>query len=264
MPLVLKEKLVRVDRRESFALVIFDCPANGNAISAALMNELSDALTELQTDKSIRAIILTGAGNVFSSGMDAEEISLMNPEQARTFSRSCQWVAGLIEGLGKPVIAAINGQALGSGCDLALACAWRIASPSAVFSYPETYTAMIPGSGGTMRLPQIVGSSRALEIILTGEIVNAGQALNDGLINRMVDSDNDLLPVCEELCRQISRNAPLAIKYAMEAVNLGGQMNLANGLLLESAIFGLCFATEDVQEGTRAFLEKRAPNFKGR
>ncbi len=257
------EKTIIIDRRESFATVTVDRTAKQNALNAAMIDDLSKAFTELQQDPNVRSIILTGGGKCFSIGTDSDELSTMTPEQAVNFAQAGRALTCLIEDPGKPVIAAINGEVVGCGGELALACAWRIAISSAMFALPQVKSGLIPGFGGAARLSRIIGKSRALELILLGEPISSDDALRIGLVNRVV-AEEDLLMVCQELARMIGRNAPLAIKYAIEAVNHGSEMSLADGLRLESALFGLCFATEDVQEGTKAFLEKRPPEFKGR
>lgn len=248
---------IQIDRRDSFALVAL----RPKTINIAMLDELLNSFAELQNDALVRAVILIGTGEFFSAGWQVKELS---PEQARSFALKGQALANLLESFGKPVIAAINGLATSGGCDLALACAWRIASPNATFAYPEVSFGLISAFGGTVRLPRIVGKARALELLLTGESISAEKAARIGLVNQVVASPEMLLPTCEELAQRISRNAPLAIKYAMETVNYGSEVSLTDGLRFESSLFGLCFATEDVQEGTKAFLEKRQPVFKGR
>ncbi len=248
---------IRVDQRDSFALVAL----RQSRINAAMLDELLSAFAELQGDDSVRSIILTGNGEFFSIGLELKDLS---PEQARNFALKSQTLANLIENLGKPVIAAINGVLSGNGCGLALACAWRIASPSAKFAYPKVSSGVITAFGEAIRLPQIIGKARALEFLLTGEPISADEARRIGLVNRVVATPAELMPACEELAKKISHNAPLAIRYAIETVNYGSETSLDNGLQLESSLFGMCFATEDVLEGTKAFLEKRQPMFKGR
>lgn len=252
------EKKVQVDRRDAVALVTL----TPQALNRAKIEELIRAFAALQRDAGVRAVVLTGAGEVFSSGADIEEMSGWTPEQAKEFARAGQSLTGLIENLGKPVIAAVNGLAAGGGLELTLACAWRIASSDAKFALPEVSLGRLPGFGGAGRLTGIIGKARALEMILTGEPVSAEEALRIGLLNRL-SRPKELLPVCLALADQISRNAPLAVKYAMETINHGGKLSLEDGLRLESAFFGLCFATTDVEEGTKAFLEKRPPVFTG-
>jgi enoyl-CoA hydratase len=253
------EKTIRVDRRESFALVTLDQEAKLNALSSAMVDDLLSTFAELQSDIAVRAVILTGSQSVFAAS-DAEELAAASPEQIRALAIKRQSLTALIENFGKPVIAAINGLASGSGCDLALACAWRMASPDATFDFSEASSSI----GGSVRLAKVIGKSRALEVLLVGKPISADEALRIGLINRVANSAEALLTICEEMARQISRNAPLAIKHAMESVNHGSELPLSDGLRLESALFGLCFATADVQEGTKAFAEKRPPNFIGR
>ncbi len=228
-----------------------------------MIAELACAFAELRDDAGISVVILTGKGDAFSVGRNAKEARSRSVEQGQSFADVWQALTELIENPGKPVIAAIHGPARGHGCELALACTWRIASADATFAVSELSSGQLPGFGGAMRLSKIIGRARALEMILTGESLSAEEAMQIGLVNRVVNGQEELLPVCEELARQISRNAPLAIKYALEAVNQGSELPLVNGLQLESALFGLCFATKDVLEGTSAFLEKRPPVFKG-
>jgi len=258
------EELIRVDRRDAVALVTLDHASEQNALDAAMIAGLSRAFAELRDDRSVRVVILTGAGQAFSAGAEVEKLRGLTPEQAKSFACAGQALTDSVENLGKPVIAAVNGPAYGGGCELALACAWRIASSRASFALPGGSSGLMPGFGGTTRLPKVVGKARALEMILTGAAIPAGEARRIGLVNRLVNPPEELLAVCEELARQVSRNAPLAVKYALEAVNHSSEVSFADGLQLESTLFGLCFATEDVQEGTRAFLEKRPPVFKGR
>lgn len=251
---------IRVDRRDSFALVTLQ----RSTVNAAMLDELLSAFAELQDETSVRTIILTGTGEIFSAGSELNELATASPEQARRFSIKGQRLTSLIENLGKPVIAAINGMASGNGCDLALACAWRVASPDAAFAYPEVSSGLMAAFGGSVRLPKTIGKARALELLLTGEPIAADEALRIGLVNQVVTPPEELLTACEKLAQRISRNAPLAISYAIETVNYGSEVSLNDGLRLESSLFALCFATEDSQEGTKAFLEKRQPNFNGR
>jgi len=260
----MKETFVCVDRQEATALITLGRAPEQNTLSMAMIEELSDVFAGLQNDREVRVVLLTGEGEVFSIGPDIDEIRALTPEQAGRLAYAGQTLTSLIENFGKPVIAAINGPAHGSGCELALACTLRIASPQATFALPGASLGLVPGFGGTSRLSHIIGKARALEMMLTGGPICAEEALRIGLVNRVAIEMEQLLPICKELARQISRNAPLAIRYALEAVNHGSQMSLVDGLRLESALFGLCFATEDVQEGTKAFWEKRLPIFKGR
>ncbi len=257
--------MILCGRRGSFAVVTINREAEENALDLAALRELTQGFSELKSDDGVRAVILTGAGDQsFSTGAEVEAMSALAPDQANEFARAWQALAILIEDLGKPVIAAVNGSAYGGGCDLALACTFRVAAANAKFGYPEVSLGVSPGFGVTTGLPRLIGKARALEMILIGEAIDAEEALRIGLINRVAQDRNELTAVCEELAMKIGRNAPLAIKYALEAVNHGSEVSLDEGLRLESALFGLCFATEDVREGSRAFLEKRQPVFKGR
>jgi len=262
--MMLEEGLIRIDRQEFIALITLNRASEQNALNAAMIVSLLSAFNEIKDDVDVRVVILTGAGQAFSFGATAEQVRALTLEQATSFARARYALFDLIENLGKPVIAAVNGPASGGGCELALACAWRIASSHATFGRPELSSGLMPDLAGKTRLPRIIGQAQALEMLLTSEPIEAGKAMRIGLINRIVDEPEALLPTCEELARQISRNAPLAIKYALEAINSGSEVSLAEGLELESALFELCFATEDAREGTRAFLEKRPPVFKGR
>jgi enoyl-CoA hydratase/carnithine racemase len=260
---MINEVFVRCERHDKFALAIIDRQARDNALNQAAIEQLSRTFAELRNDPAVRAVILTGAGEqAFSIGADLEELSHLTPEQAVAYGRAGGELAALIEGLGKPVIGAINGLASGGGCELALVCAWRIASASAAFALPDLRRGLIPGWGGGSRLARVIGKSRALAMILTGEPIAAEEALRIGLVDHVV-ADGELMTVCEELARRIARNAPLAVKYALEAVNHGSEVALAEGVRLESALFGLCFASGDFREGVKAFLEKREPVFKG-
>lgn len=249
----------------AIATVTITRPAQQNALDAATLDALLHVFTEIKNAADVRVVILTGAGEeAFSAGTESAALSEQTPEQAREFARAGQTLINLIEHLGKPVIAAINGLAYGSGCELALACTWRSAVAHAQFAQPAAKLGRLPGFGGATRLPRIIGKARALEMLLTGAPMEAEEALRIGLINRVVQDGSELLSVCQELALQISRNAPLAIKYALEAVNHGSELSLQAGLRWEAALFGLCLATEDGREGTRAFREKRAPVFKGK
>ncbi|MCI0524614.1 MAG: enoyl-CoA hydratase-related protein [Acidobacteria bacterium] len=248
--------------RDPFAVVAINREARNNAFDFVTLRELARVFSELRSNTSVRAVILTGAGDqTFSEGADVEEMSALTAEQAKDFALAEQNLASMIEDLGKPVIAAINGAAYGVGCELASACTWRIAVATAKFGFPEISRGFF---GGASRLRCIIGGSRALEMILTGELIDAEEALRIGLVNRLARDRKELMAVCEDLAIRISRNAPLAVKYALEAVNRGARLPLDDGWRLESALFGLCLATEDAREGTRAFLEKRQPVFKGK
>lgn len=235
-----------------------------NALNSAVVGELIRAFLASKTDGAVRVVILTGAGQkAFVAGADIAEMSELSPQDARKFAERGQQLSLLVERLGKPVIAAVNGFALGGGCELALSCHIRLASEAAHFGQPEVKLGLLPGFGGSQRLPRLVGKGRALEILLGGGTIDASEALRIGLVNRVVSADS-LVGAARELATQIAANGPLAIEYCLAAVLSGADMPLDEGLRLEAALFGLCFASDDMREGTKAFLEKRNPEFKGR
>jgi enoyl-CoA hydratase len=254
---------IAFDLRDSIALVGLNRPEKLNALTRRALAELREVFERIEREQNVRAVILTGTGQrAFSAGTDIGELSMMDVEEARLAAQSGQDVCGLIESCGVPVIAAVNGLAAGGGCELALACHIRIASETARFSLPETKLGVIPAYGGTQRLARVVGSNRALEMMLTGAEVTAAEALRFGLVNRVV-AHTQLLSEAESLAREIASLAPLAIRACLEAVTRGLRLPLAEGLELEAELFSRLFATEDMREGTRAFLEKRPPSFKG-
>jgi len=249
---------------EKVARITFNRPNVLNALNRKTMDELGDCLNTVRADDEIRVLILTGAGEkAFIAGADINELSQQTPVNGREFTLYGQEIIHRLETLGKPAIAAINGFALGGGCELALACTLRIASRNAKLGQPEVKLGLVPGYGGTQRLPRLCGKGVAHELILTGEMISAEEALRVGLVNRVVDSA-ELLATAEAIAKKIIANAPLAVKYAMEAVAHGMEMPQEEGLYLEATLFGLCCATQDMREGTRAFLEKRPPKFEGR
>jgi len=222
------------------------------------------AFEDARDDSEVRGVIFTGAGDkAFIAGADINEVATDTPVQAEEKTRFGQGVMDLIENLGKPVIAAVNGFALGGGCECALACTIRVAAESAKFGLPEVKLGIMPGYGGTQRLPRLVGKGSALQLILTGGIVSAQEALRIGLVNEVVPAA-ELMSRAEAILNQIEANAPLSIKFALEAVNKGLETSLADGLLLESSLVAICTSTDDKKEGTSAFLDKRAPKFQGR
>lgn len=239
-------------------------PEKLNALNAQLIGDLEGCFRALEEDYEAQVVILTGAGEkAFVAGADIGEIASLSPLEAREFSRRGQQVFDRIENLGKPVIAAVNGYALGGGCELAMACSLRIAAETARFGQPETKLGLIPGYGGTQRLARLVGKGRAIELLTTGEPITAQEAYRWGLVNQVVPA-KELIAACEALAGKIMANAPLAVKFVLEAVNRGLEMSLAEGLALEASLFGLCCASEDMKQGTRAFLEKRPPKFTGK
>ena len=249
---------------EQIARITFNRPNVLNALNRKTMDELGDCLKKVRADDDIRVLILTGAGEkAFIAGADINELSQQTPVIGREFTLYGQEIIHRLETLGKPAIAAINGFALGGGCELALACTLRIASRNAKLGQPEVKLGIIPGYGGSQRLPRLCGKGVAHELILTGEMISAEEALRVGLVNRVVEP-GELLATAEALAKKIDANAPLAVKYALEAVERGMEMPQEEGLYLEATLFGLCCATQDMREGTRAFLEKRSPKFEGR
>ena len=249
---------------DKIARITFNRPNVLNALNRKTMDELGDFLKKVRADDDIRVLILTGAGEkAFVAGADINELSQQTPVNGREFTLYGQEIFHRLETLGKPVIAAINGFALGGGCELALACTLRVAGRNAKLGQPEVKLGLMPGYGGTQRLPRLCGKGVAHELILTGEMISAEEALRVGLVNRVVEP-GELLATAEAIAKKIIANAPLAVKYALEAVEHGMEMPQEEGLYLEATLFGLCCATQDMREGTRAFLEKRSPKFEGR
>ena len=252
------------EKRNGIGYVTVNRPEKLNALNRKTMDELHDCFQEIERDDEVRAVILTGAGEkAFVGGADINELAVQTPVEGKELSRRGQKILDLIEHLGKPVIAAVNGYALGGGCELALACTVRIASENARLGQPEVKLGLIPGYAGTQRLPRLVGKGRALEMVLSGEPVSAAEAYRIGLVNQVVPAQ-DLMATAEKLAQKILANAPLAVKFALEAVNHGLEMTQAEGQFLEANLFGLCCTTADMKEGTRAFLEKRPARFTGK
>jgi enoyl-CoA hydratase len=248
---------------DGIARITVNRPDKLNALNAIVIAELGDAVTRIETDSAVRGAILTGAGaKAFVAGADIAELTEQGATGGRSRALVGQQVFRRLERCGKPVIAAVNGFALGGGCELAMACHLRVASEQARFGQPEVKLGIGPGYGGTVRLPRLVGKGRALELLLTGEMIDAQEAFRIGLVNRVVRADR-LLAEAEAMLRTILTNGPLAIRACLEAVDNGLDMTVDQALLLEASYFGLLSATEDMSEGTRAFLEKRKPSFKG-
>ncbi|MGH9357092.1 MAG: enoyl-CoA hydratase/isomerase family protein [Terriglobia bacterium] len=257
-------KTLLYENRLGLAYVTVNRPEKLNALARAVIEELKSCFEDIAADENIGAAIITGAGQrAFIAGADLSEVAVSSRDEGRTASLRAQGLLNLIENLGKPVIAAVRGWALGGGCELAMACTLRVASENARFGQPEVKLGLIPGYGGSQRLPRLVGKGRALEMILTGEPISAQEAYRIGLVN-LVTPDSDLMASAEALARKIMANAPVAVKLSIEAVNRGLETTQREGEFLEAALFGLSCATEDMKEGTRAFLEKRPPKFKGR
>ena len=254
---------VSYEKKDAIAYITVNRPKVLNALNAKTIGELRTAFEDARDDGSVRGVILTGAGKAFVAGADITEVARVTAVEAADMTSNGQALTNLIENLGKPVIAAVNGFALGGGCELAMACTIRLATRTAAFGQPEVKLGVIPGYGGTQRLPRLVGRGRALQLILSGGMIDAGEAYRIGLVNDLVPADA-LITRAEEILRQIFGNAPLAVKFALEAVNKGLETSQAEGLVLESSLFALCAATDDKKEGTSAFLEKRAPKFAAR
>jgi enoyl-CoA hydratase len=252
------------EKRDGIAFVTFNRPKVLNALNRKTIEELHRALLDARDDGAVRVLILTGAGEkAFVAGADINELAQQTPVNGKEFSLYGQSVFHLLETIGKPSICAINGFALGGGCELALSCSIRIASKNARLGQPEVKLGIIPGYGGSQRLARLCGKGMAHELCLTGEMISVEEAQRIGLVNR-VHEPSELLPAAEAMAKKIIEKAPLAVKYCMEAIERGVEMPQEEGLFLEATLFGLCCATEDMREGTKAFLEKRAAQFKGR
>jgi enoyl-CoA hydratase len=255
---------VRVRLDDRVVTLTLNRPEVLNAIDAATLAALGDAVDRAGQDDRIGALVLTGAGDrAFAAGADLRELVAETPLGAQAFARRAQAVFARIETLGKPVLAAINGFALGGGCELAMACTLRLAADSASFAQPEINLGLIPGYGGTQRLPRLVGRGRALELLLTGDRISAEEAWRIGLVNRVVPAER-LLDEAQALAATLAAKPPIARRSLLAAVIGGAGLSLAEGQEYEAALFGLVAATEDMREGTRAFLEKRRPTFTGR
>ena len=255
---------VLYEKKGPIAYVSINRPKVMNALNQSVFSDLREVFEDARDDSSIRGIILTGSGDkAFAAGADIAEMAKSSALEAEKSTRHAQAVTEIMENLGKPVIAAVNGFALGGGCELAMACTFRIASENAKFGQPEVKIGIMPGAGGTQRLPRLIGKGRALQLILTGEIINAQEAYQIGLVNEVVASA-ELIPRVEAILKQILANAPFGVKFSIDAVNKGLDASVSEGLLIEASFFALCAGTEDKKEGTSAFLEKRAPQFQGR
>jgi enoyl-CoA hydratase len=255
---------IRYELRPPIAVVTLDRPKVLNALNHLSMTELEQVFLDIRQNASIRAVLLTGAGEkAFVAGADIRELATLSPLEGEQVAARGQRIFGLIENCGKPVIACINGFALGGGCELALACTLRIASSNARLGQPEVKIGIIPGYGGTQRLPRLIGKGAALKMILTGEAISAAEALRLGLVDEVVEPDQ-LLPRAEQIAQTIAGMAPLAVRDSIRAVNSGYDLPLASGLELEASLFGLACSTGDKAEGAQAFLEKRAPHWNGK
>jgi len=253
-----------LERDGAVASVIVNRPKVLNALNAATLDELRRAALELKHDDGVRAVILTGAGEKsFIAGADINELAVQTPTSGREHALRGQHVFDLIENLGKPVIAAINGYALGGGCELAMACTLRLAADTAKIGQPEINLGILPGYAGTQRLSRLVGKGKAMELILSGAQIGAAEAERIGLVNRVVPAAS-LMAEARKLAGELANNAPIAMRYIIAAINKGLEMPFAEACVFEATLFGLVASTDDMREGTRAFLEKRKPEFRGK
>ena len=249
-----------VSVQDRIATLTINRPDKLNALNAALIGELGEAIEDLQTRDDVAAVILTGGGRAFVAGADISELVSLSAFDGKRLARRGQEIFRRFETSPKPTLAAVNGFALGGGCELAMSCQIRIASESAKFGQPEVKLGLVPGYGGTQRLPRLIGRGRALQLLLTGEMIDAQEAFRIGLVNRVVAGDQ-LLPTAASMIQQILTNAPLGVAACIDLVDRGLEMPLEDALMLEATQFGVLIATSDTTEGTRAFLEKRAPRF---
>jgi enoyl-CoA hydratase len=252
------------EKRDGIAFITFNRPKVLNALNRKTMEELHQVLIDARDDAAVRVLILTGSGEkAFVAGADINELAQQTPVNGKEYSIFGQRVSHLMETMGKPSICAINGFALGGGCELALSCTIRIASKTARLGQPEVKLGIIPGFGGSQRMVRLCGKGVAHELCLTGEMISAEEAQRVGLVNHIYEPA-ELMPAAEAMAKKIIEKAPLAVKYCMEAIERGVEMPQEEGLFLEATLFGLCCATDDMREGTRAFLEKRPAQFKGK
>jgi len=255
---------VLYEARDGVAWITVNRPEKLNALDRAIVLDIARAATRADQDPEVRALVITGAGEkAFVAGADIVEMSGLDARGAQAYATLLNESLARLEWSSKPVIAAVNGFALGGGCELAMACHVRIAADHAKFGQPEVGLGLIPGAGGTQRLQRLVGRGRALDLILTGDTIDATEAHRIGLVDRLVPAA-DLHAAATAYASKLLGKSPLALARALESVISGGEMSLSEALRLEASLFGLCFATEDMREGTRAFIEKRKPRFPGR
>lgn len=261
-PKLANDSLVTMTLEEDVAILTLNRPAERNALNRAMLSELGASLAMLSGNKNLRAIILRGEGKAFAAGADITEMQAMTPTEATQLARLAQRIFTALENLPQPTIALVHGYALGGGLELAMACDIRIAANGASFGHPEVKLGIIPGFGGSQRLPRIVGQGRALQMLLTGDSIDALTALDYGLVTEVVPED-ELLNAGRAIADTLKKRGSVALSYVKRAVYEGGEIDLAKGQSLESTLFGLCFATEDQSEGMRAFVEKRPAAFRG-
>jgi len=256
-------EFIKVELENRVAVVTINRPRALNALNSQVIEELAETVKSIQQDNDIEVVIITGEGKAFVAGADIKEMEAYSPVQAAAYASKANQVFRMLELMNKPVIAALNGFALGGGCELALACDIRIASEFGKFGQPEVGLGITPGFGGTQRLSRLVGIGMAKELIFTGNIIDSTEALRIGLVNRVVPAAK-LLDTAKALASKISHNGQLAVGYAKQAINRGTETDLDTALALETNLFSLCFSTEDQKEGMQAFVEKRKPNFSNR
>jgi enoyl-CoA hydratase len=258
----MKPETLLVTRKDRIATVTINRPDKLNALNAQAKSELKSVFSDIKVDASIDVVILTGTGEkAFVAGTDIKELTTLNAESGKEFSSKGQEIFDLIENLGKPVIAAVNGYALGGGCELALACHIRVAADNAKFGQPEVNLGIIPGYGGTQRLARLIGRGNAMELILTGNAIDAQEALRIGIVNKVVPLA-DLFNTALSIAQTIASKGQIAIRMALKAVNMTAETTLSDGQQLEASLFGVCCDSADFKEGTMAFLEKRKPSFR--
>lgn len=257
----MENKKIVLEKQDRIGIVRINHPETLNALDTGILEELDRVFDELAADPDTDVVILTGAGRSFAAGADIAEMHLMQAAEGKRFGRLGAGVFRKIELLEKPVIAAVNGFALGGGCELAMACDIRIAASRAKFGQPEVGLGITPGFSGTQRLPRLVGLGKAKELIYTAAVIHADEACRIGLVNKVVEPEQ-LMDECLAMAKTIASKAQLAVRYAKEAVNRGTETDMETGIGIENALFGLCFATADQKEGMKAFLEKRTPAFK--
>ncbi len=249
---------------DSIARITLNRPDKLNALNWQTMQEIQSAVSSAMEDENVKGVILTGAGpKAFAAGADIAELAERGAVEAKEFAMRSQEVLRTLEYASKPVIAAVNGFALGGGCELAMACHMRWASENAKFGQPEVNLGIIPGNGGTQRLPRLVGKGRAIELTISGRMIDAAEAERIGLVNHVAPQE-ELISTCEKFLQTVFQKGPIAVKLCLEAVNHGMDMTLEEGVNLEASLFGLAFSTEDMKVGTKAFLEKRKANFQGK
>ncbi len=260
----MSDELVLLEKTPPLAVITINRPKALNALNSSVLSQLEQTLDQINEDEEVRVVIITGAGEkAFVAGADIAEMSKMSPLEGTNFSRYGQLVFKKIQELKKPVIAAVNGYALGGGSELALSCDFAYASENAKFGLPEVTLGIFPGFGGTQRLPRLIGKGRAKELILTGKMISAQEAYEMGIVNKVVPLDK-LMEAVKEVAMQIAKNGPIALAVAKDLVDVGYDIPLDDGCILESRSFGMCCSTEDKKEGMQAFLEKRKPVFTGR